>query len=71
LAVDRFPFETVTGIKPVTAESLWTSVQLEMLPLESVPPVPHFINAGVNHETVNKCNPCLSPQFVPPCRENG
>src|SRR5262249_22067827 len=33
---DRSPFETVTAIEPVAAELLWTSAQVEMLPLESV-----------------------------------
>ena len=36
MTADRSPFETVTAIEPVTAESLWTSAQFEMLPLESV-----------------------------------
>jgi hypothetical protein len=36
VTADRSPFETVTAIEPVTAESLWTSAQFEMLPLESV-----------------------------------
>ena len=36
MTADSFPFETVTEIDPVAAESLWTSAQFEMLPLESV-----------------------------------
>ena len=36
MTADRSPFETVTAIEPVAAESLWTSAQFEMLPLESV-----------------------------------
>ena len=33
---DRFPFDTFTATEAVVAESFWTSVQPEMLPLESV-----------------------------------
>jgi len=36
VTADRSPFETVTAIEPVTAESLCTSAQFEMLPFESV-----------------------------------
>ena len=36
MTADRRPFETVTLIELVAAESLWTSVHFEMLPLESV-----------------------------------
>ena len=36
MAAARLPFETVTVIELVVAESLWTSAHFEMEPLESV-----------------------------------
>ena len=46
MTADRSPFETVTAIEPVTAESLCTSAQFEMLPLESV---------FTNHANCSRC----------------
>jgi hypothetical protein len=36
MTADRCPFETVTPIEPVVAESLLTSEQVKISPLESV-----------------------------------
>ena len=60
MTADRLPLETVTVIELIVAESLWTSVHFEMLPLESVftthaealPPLNLVRGAGGDEPTV-------------------